>query len=201
MASPLTAPRRTGPVLDGRVTGVIAQAFFAEIAEVGYGRVSVDSVVRRAGVGKAAVYRRWPSKDAMAVALLSEVAVRAVTLPDTGSLLDDLMAFITDTRDAIGDPLTMPIIVAVVAEAQHNAVLREAMHKAVELPRREAVAKMIERAITRGELPDGVDTEMALDLILGPIVIRLLVREQMISDADVRRLAWVLKTAIGATAD
>jgi len=201
MASPPTAARRTGPFLDDRVTGEIAQAFFAEIAEVGYGRVSVDAVVRRAGVGKAAVYRRWPSKDVMAVALLSEVAVHAVALPDTGSLLDDLIAFLTDTRDAMAAPLAARIILSVVAEAQHNVALRAAMRQAVELPRRQAAAEMIVRAIARGELPDGVDTEVALDLILGPMVLRQLVREQTISDADVRRFARVLKTAIGATAD
>src|SRR5258707_518226 len=51
-----------GPVLQTEVTDAITNAFFEELAEVGYGRLSIDAVARRAGVGKAAIYRRWKSK-------------------------------------------------------------------------------------------------------------------------------------------
>ncbi len=43
------------PQLQSRVTTAITDAFFAELADVGYGKMTVDSIVRRAGVGKAAV--------------------------------------------------------------------------------------------------------------------------------------------------
>ncbi|MEV7444619.1 helix-turn-helix domain-containing protein [Streptomyces sp. NPDC091204] len=63
------------------------------MAAVGYGRLSVDSIVKRAAVSKAAVYRRWPSKADMVAAMIAEVATRTVDMPDTGSLRGDLVAF------------------------------------------------------------------------------------------------------------
>jgi len=71
-----TTKRRTsvGPVLQSEVTDAIQAAFFEELAAVGYGRLSIDAVARRAGVGKAAIYRRWRSKLDITVALTSTVA-------------------------------------------------------------------------------------------------------------------------------
>jgi AcrR family transcriptional regulator len=65
----------------------------ADLGEVGYARLSIESVTRRAGVGKTAVYRRWPSKQQMVVAVVSEVAGAAIPVIDTGSLLGDVRAF------------------------------------------------------------------------------------------------------------
>ncbi len=106
--------------LDGRVTADIRAAFFEELAEVGYGRLSVDSIVRRAGASKAAIYRRWPSKDAMALALVADVAVHGVDVPDTGALRSDLRRFLAVTQDAMRHPLARRIIPAIAAESQRN---------------------------------------------------------------------------------
>src|SRR5882724_7901658 len=88
------APRRRtsgGPVLQDDVTEAIESAYFAELADVGYGRLSIDAVAKRAAVGKAAVYRRWRSKLDMTMALVSKTAVAAVDVPDTGTLRGDIV--------------------------------------------------------------------------------------------------------------
>src|ERR671938_244016 len=54
-------------VLQESVTAAITSAMFDQLAEIGYARMSMDAVARRAGVGKAAVYRRWRSKQAMLI--------------------------------------------------------------------------------------------------------------------------------------
>src|SRR5277367_129498 len=84
-----------GPVLQTEVTDAITNAFFEELAEVGYGRLSIDAVARRAGVGKAAIYRRWKSKLEITVALASHVAVAAVDVPDAGNLLGDIREYLS----------------------------------------------------------------------------------------------------------
>src|SRR3954471_9882686 len=110
--------RRTsgGPVLQDDVTAAIEGAFFEELADVGYGRLSIDAVARRAGVGKAAVYRRWKSKLEITVALTSHVAVAAVEVPDTGNLHDDIRHYLGSARAALTHPLAQKIVPDLIAE-------------------------------------------------------------------------------------
>ena len=81
-------------MLQDDVTAAIETAFFEELARVGYGRLSIDAVAKRAGVGKAAVYRRWRSKQDLTVALVAKFAVAAIDVPDTGTLTGDLRQYL-----------------------------------------------------------------------------------------------------------
>ena len=198
----VTHARNSRPrVLQGRVTAAITAAFFEELAEVGYGQLSVDSIVRRAGVGKAAVYRRWPTKDAMAVALISQVAVRGDQVPDTGALRGDLVALLSQMSTALSHPLASRIIPAVVAEAGRDPELEVVLRDTVEAPRRAAVADIVHRAVARGELPRDCDVELALDLIAGPLYWRRLVRRGDLDAAGIDRLADGLAAALRAIHD
>lgn len=81
-ASPSSArpPRRRAPagaaVLREDVTEAIRAAVFAELAAVGYARMSIEGIARRAGVGKTAVYRRWRSKLHLVLDIVSALAVQ-----------------------------------------------------------------------------------------------------------------------------
>src|SRR5260370_42158287 len=71
-AAPARMP--AGPKLQLEVTEAITNAFFEELADVGYGRLSIDAVARRAGVGKAAIYRRGEFQHHLTPAPSSEGA-------------------------------------------------------------------------------------------------------------------------------
>ena len=194
-----TRPGRRGPSLDGRVTAAIRAAFFEELAAVGYGRMSVDSIVKRAGVSKAAVYRRWPSKADMATALIADVAIHAVEFPDTGSLRGDLVTFLTATHDAIRHPLAARIIPAIVAEATRNEGLDAVLRQTVEAPRRASATHLLRRAIERHELPTDCDLELCLDHMIGALYFRVLVRHRDLDGAAIQRLADGLVAAMAAS--
>src|SRR5271155_602808 len=125
-----------GPVLQTEVTDAITNAFFEELAEVGYGRLSIDAVARRAGVGKAAIYRRWKSKLDIAVALISEVAVGAIEVPDTGTLHEDVREYLNRGRDALTHQLASKIVPDLLAEGTRNPDLTSALLETVRDPRR-----------------------------------------------------------------
>src|SRR4051812_16857320 len=174
-------PHRTGvdspkSTFDERITADIRAAFFEELAEVGYGRLSVESIVRRARTSKAAVYRRWPSKDAMALALVAEVAVHGVNIAETGALRSDLRQFLTVTLGAVRHPLARRIIPAILAESQRNPDLAALLRDAVERPRRTMAAGLLHQAVGRGELPADCDIDQSLDLMIGPLYWRVIVR-------------------------
>lgn len=162
-----------GKALHDDVTDAIGAAFFAELAETGYGRLSVDAVAKRAGVGKAAIYRRWPSKQRMAVELTSSVAVSSIDAPDSGSLRGDVRQFLANARAALEHPLARAIIPDLLAEAHRNGELASSLLATVRDPRRANAGEMITRAIARGELPADTDVELCLDFLAGPLYWRL----------------------------
>ncbi len=183
-------------VLQTDVTEAIRQAFFAELAECGYGRLAIEAVARRAAVGKPAIYRRWRSKQDMAVALISEVAWAHLDMPDTGSLLGDVIAFLRAEYEALTYPLAKAIIPDLLSEANRNPALEAALLRAVRDPRRTRAAAIIRRAIDRGEVADTLNPDLALDVLAGPLYWRLAVVHQPLRDAE--ELVHLAHMVIGA---
>jgi len=197
-----TMRRRTsaGPVLQSEVTDAIQTAFFEELAEVGYGRLSIDAVAKRAGVGKAAIYRRWRSKLDMTVALTSEVAVAAIDVPDTGSLRGDIRQYLDNACEAIAHPLARHIIPDLLAEATRNPALADALVPTLRTPRRAKAAVLFRRAVKRGELSADSDLEMCMDFLAGPLYWRLAVVHTSTSEDYLDRLTDMVIAALSLNA-
>ena len=176
--------RRTsgGPVLQDDVTAAIERAFFDELAEVGYGRLSIDAVAKRAAVGKAAVYRRWRSKLDMTMALVSKTAVAAIDVPDTGTLLGDIRQYLRNGRDALTHPLARRIVPDLLAEVIRNPELADVLAGTVREPRRIKAVELFERAVRRGELAADVNLELSMDMLAGPLYWRLAVMQLPVDD-------------------
>lgn len=198
--SDLGRPRTGAALLRESVTMTIRQAMFDELAEAGYARMSMEAVTRRAGVGKAALYRRWPSKEAMVVGLVSEAAAEHIpTTTDTGSLRGDVERFVKETMGSLRHPLVGRIIPDLLAESARNSTLHEALHLAVLSPRRAAVSTLLRRAADRGELPPDIDTSLAIDLFGAPLYFRMLAAGGPTDDAYVSRLTNAIVAAISAS--
>lgn len=170
-----------------------------ELAEVGYGRLSIEAVARRAGVGKTAVYRRWSSKLAMVLEMVSGVAGRSLPLPDTGTLLGDLEMLLRIIARALQHPLASQIIPDMLAEAARNPVIAETLREALLANQRDIGELVIGRAVQRGELPIGADPEAAVELIVGPIYWRLAVARAPLPKGYLSQMAAAIALALGAT--
>src|SRR6478752_3108147 len=187
-----TTPRRRtsgGPVLQDDVTAAIEQAFFEELSAAGYGRLSIDAVAKRAGVGKAAIYRRWKSKSDLTVDLVAKVAVAAIDVPDTGTLRADVRGYLDNGRAALTHPLARTIIPDLLAEATRNGELATMLGETVREPRRIKAIQLLERARDRGEIPKNADVEVVLDMIAGPLYWRQSVMQLPAGDDYLDRLA------------
>lgn len=176
---PQPRPRRRAPagaaVLREDVTEAIRAAVFEELAAVGYARMSIEGIARRAGVGKTAVYRRWRSKLHLVLDLVSAIAVQGLPAPDTGSLEGDLRLLYEVTSRALRHPVASQILPDLQAEAARNPDMAEAVQKALR-EGQDGVAKgIVTAAQTRGEVRPGVDPALALDLISGPLYWRSVV--------------------------
>src|ERR1700712_5619661 len=62
-------------------------------AEKGYAGFSVDEVARRAGAGKTTIYRWYPTKADLFIAIYTDERTTFVTVPDTGSVVQDLVGY------------------------------------------------------------------------------------------------------------
>ncbi|GAA0904523.1 TetR/AcrR family transcriptional regulator [Pseudonocardia zijingensis] len=163
-------------VLQADVTEAITEAVLDELADTGYGKLSMEAVARRAGVGKSALYRRWPSKQEMVMAVVADFSIDRAAAPDTGSLRGDLAGLVHAFTEWLTHPRISRILPDLAAEGVRNAELAEAVRAAIGGPRRTIGAAVLQRAIARGELPADTDLELALDLIAAPVYWRLSVR-------------------------
>src|SRR5678816_872365 len=80
----------------------ILSAAIALVREVGYDDVTVEAIADRAGVGKATIYRRWPSKEAIVTEAIGRI-VSVIPIPDTGTLRGDLRLLMRSTARMYGD--------------------------------------------------------------------------------------------------
>ncbi|MDX3458255.1 TetR/AcrR family transcriptional regulator [Streptomyces sp. ME02-8801-2C] len=179
---PGTAPARTrrrapagAAVLREDVTEAIRAAVFEELAAVGYARTSIEGVARRAGVGKTAVYRRWRSKLHLVLDLVSAIAVQGLPAPDTGTLEGDLRMLYELTSRALRHPVASQIIPDLQAEAARNPEIADAMQKALREGQEGVASGIVAAAEQRGEIRSGIDPDLALDLISGPLYWRSVV--------------------------
>ncbi|MFI1566304.1 TetR/AcrR family transcriptional regulator [Streptomyces sp. NPDC020490] len=176
---PRTGTRRRAPagaaVLREDVTEAIRAAVFEELAAVGYARMSIEGIARRAGVGKTAVYRRWRSKLHLVLDVVSALAVQGLPVPDTGTLEGDLRLLYEVTSRALRHPVASQIIPDLQAEAARNPDIAEAMQKALREGQEGVASKIVLAAERRGEMCPDFDEDLALDLISGPLYWRSVV--------------------------
>ncbi|BBZ13360.1 TetR/AcrR family transcriptional regulator [Mycobacterium branderi] len=163
--------------LDRSLDTAILDAALAGVAELGYDRLSMDDIASRAGVGKAAIYRRWPSKAVVVAEAIAHWRRRLgpVEPPDTGSLRGDietLIAAMPELNET--DSSTMQVVVGVATAAMHNPVLAAAMDDLVLSPPRHAIRTLLDRAVARGEIPAGRDLSLIPDVALGLNVLRVI---------------------------
>jgi AcrR family transcriptional regulator len=186
-------------VLQPEVTQAITDAVLHELAEQGYGRLSMEAVAKRAGVGKSALYRRWPSKHEMITAVVAEFSVSRAVLEDTGSLRGDLRVTMRAVLEWLTHPLFSRILPDLVAEGARNPEMAESARTSIGGPRRELAEVMLRRAIDRGELPADTDVELALDTLAAPIYWRLVVRRAPAEPDYLDRLVEYALRALGAS--
>lgn len=194
-------PRRPSgaAIMRADVTEALTRAFFEEWARSGYAGLSLERVARTAGVGKAALYRRWPDKAAMVGDLLPKVGLTLTDVDDQGSLEADIHALLLAILRVLRHPKIRRILVDLHAEIDRTPALAQAI-RPFQQARRSRINTLIERAIGRSDLPETLDRETAADLIAAPLYWRVAVLGGRADRRHVDRLAHMLAAALRAGA-
>ncbi|BBY33587.1 TetR family transcriptional regulator [Mycolicibacter minnesotensis] len=181
--------QRTDGRLDRSRDPVILDAALAVVSENGYDAASMNDIAARAGVGKAAIYRRWSSKAALITDALiywrPDLLTREV--PDTGSLVGDLDALIEQIGRADQDPVPNDLVLRVALEAAHEPGLAAAVDDLVLVKGKGLVAKILAQAAARGEIDAQRDWSMVADVVLAMGLLQV-VRGQNLDAAFVRNV-------------
>jgi AcrR family transcriptional regulator len=183
-----------------QITDALARTFFEEWARVGYSALSLDAVARKAGVGKAALYRRWRSKADMAADLvkqLSATAIMASDPGDRGSLEADLYVALLAVRRILRHPLVRRILPDLYTAIPREPALAAAMRPS-EMAREKKVKALVDRAVARGELPADIDRRMATDFLIGPLYWRIIVLGEGCDRKRLKTIARMTAAAITA---
>jgi AcrR family transcriptional regulator len=159
--------RRSGPRRDEQARLAVLHAADDLLAEHGFGALTVEAIARRAGVAKQTIYRWWPSKVEILLDTLIEDTGTKLPVPGDGDLRGYLRGF---ARFLTGDEAGK-VLLALLAEAQHDAKTAESLHQRYLEPRRAQERALLAKA---GEVAPGLDPDAALDALIGPIVYRAL---------------------------
>lgn len=157
------------------VTLAIEKALFEEWVEKGYASISLESVAKRAGVGKAAIYRRWPSKFELVTELVNKTGADLIFIPDTGRLKEDIFQLLKQLRRVLRHRLIKRILPDLHAEMGRNSALAQAIRSKLQIQRRQSGETLIKRAIERKEISPDTNVEMILDLIGSMIYWRMII--------------------------
>jgi AcrR family transcriptional regulator len=167
------APIRRPGGRSARVRARAIAATLAELAEAGYSALSLESVARRAGVHKTTLYRRWGTRKDLVLEAMLDRAGGHISVPDTGSLQDDLLELARTAAANAASPEVAAMARATAAQLPHDARLAAA-NRRFWTERLALDATIVVRAIERGEASRETDPERVIEALLGPIHLRLL---------------------------
>ena len=146
---------------------------------VSLGEISIERIARTAGVGKAAIYRRWSGKEELFVDVLRTAEPDDLELPGT-SMRDDLIVLLESLRRRGLVNRSSAILHNVQAQMKSSPKIWAAYHANVVEPRRRLQVEILRRGQANGELRADVDVELMNDMFVGPMLLRSVMR----ADAD-----------------
>jgi TetR/AcrR family transcriptional regulator, regulator of autoinduction and epiphytic fitness len=152
---------------------LVREAALAELAERGWGGLTIEAVAARAGVARSTIYRHWPDKLALITDAMETLNRQPVPRPEgetprmrVENILDHLARAVTNSPVAAGLP-------ALIEAAEHNPQVRE-LHHRYNAARRGALVEAIASGVEAGDFAATIDPELAAQALAGAIFYRRL---------------------------
>lgn len=164
----------------------ILQATLDELARVGYGAMTIESIASRAGVGKATVYRHWRGKLDLLEAALHSVK-QEIDVPEDGSARERVTAFLASLAAFLADSDLSSCMPALVSAAQYDESVRDFQLRFTRARRRQLV-DIVADGVASGDLVAGLDPEFVTEMLVGPLFYRRLLTTDPFPPEQVDRI-------------
>ena len=158
------------------------------LVEVGYPALTVEGIATRAGVGKATIYRRWSSKLPLVIEAFGQLP--ALEEADTGDLVADLESMLRSYVRVFNSTPLGSVYPSLVGDCANDPELGKLLSPLL-MERRRPLVHAFERAVARGELGPQIDLELAADMVVGPIAVRVFFSDRRLNPRIVPRLVQV----------
>ena len=168
-------PRAVGRPRDPKLDAAITDATLELLADIGYAALTIEAVATRAGVGKATLYRRWPGKVQLVIDAVRTLSEQPD--PDTSAgVRDELVQLLEAVRRKSGSSLAGRIFPRLIGDSADNPEFMRRYREQVLDPRRNRFRAALLRGVEQGLVRTDVDTDHAIDLLVGPMAYRNLIR-------------------------
>jgi AcrR family transcriptional regulator len=162
---------------------VVRDAVLDELADSGYGALTIEGVARRAGVGKSTVYRHWPDKAALVIDALEHAHHDLVPDLESGTARDKVVRLVGHVAEVATDARFSRCIAALVDAAERDARLREFHHR-YSAERRSELAAAIRNGFDDGDFDAATDVDAAVVAILGVVFYRRFMTPQPVTPTE-----------------
>jgi AcrR family transcriptional regulator len=195
----MPTPRSTQPASPSRRARserAILGATRALLAEVGVRGLTIESVAARSGVAKTTIYRRWRDKDELALAAIWNDLVSGMEAPrDVGNTRAELASFVDPVVTTLREPLINTVMRGLTSEIAGDAELSRTYREQIIEPRIAQLTALVARGVERGDLRPDTDVRLAHEMLIGPVMYRLLYSGQPLDDRFGSRVADALLRA------
>ncbi len=173
--------RALGRPRSERARLAILEAAADLLVEGGLAAATVEAVAARAGVSKMTIYKWWASRGAVAVEAYFHRYDETYSFVDTGDVAADLTVQIGLLIRAFGGRAGQ-IMAELIGQAQTDPGLAGTLRTGWLLPRREATAAVLRRAIDRSQIRPDIDIPTVMDQLYAPVYWRLMMRHEPLDD-------------------
>lgn len=180
--------RRAGRPPSTRAHEAILEATRELLVAGGVHGLTVEGVAARAGVAKTTIYRRYRSKDELALAVLVDMVEHVASVPDLGDTRAELVGFVDRAVKILRSTLMGRVMQGLVSDLATDPELARAFRERVVALRVAELQRLIERGIERGDLRPDADYQLVNELLFGPVYYRLLLSGAPLDDNLAERI-------------
>lgn len=157
---------RPGRPRDAAVDSAILAAAAERLSRSGFERMTIDDVARDAGVTRPTVYRRWPSKSALAIAAVAEL-IESTGHKATGDVRQDLLDQARQLLSRWSGNQYLGLLGTAIVERENNREIYDHLLEQLIHPRRRAITEILQRGIDSGAVRSDVDIDVVVSMFVG----------------------------------
>jgi AcrR family transcriptional regulator len=182
-----------------RTRAAVLDAALEELSSRGYDQASVETIAHRAGVHKTTLYRRWGGKDQLVADAIEAAAASRIEVPDSGAVDQDLRVLARAVQAVLASREGAATVRALVSGAQSAPEVQKIIRRFWQT-RLTQVGPIVERAVERGQLPQGTDPAELIRYVAAPLYYRLLITAEPLTEAAADQAAAAAVAAAQAGA-